>query len=239
MGFAAEFVEQNRALGELIAVGDLSAPVPTCPGWSLNQLFRHVGRGDRWAAQIVIDRPGKAIDPSTVPDGKPPGGMTAGIDWLHAGPHKLIDAVASVGEATPVWTFAGPRPAHWWIRRRLHETVVHRADAAIAVGHRFDVAAVLAADTISEWLDLATVRRGTSPDTIHLHATDAGLEASGEWAIAGGSWLHGHNKADVALRGPAKELLLALTGRKAVGATTIELFGDEAVWQAWLTATRF
>jgi uncharacterized protein (TIGR03083 family) len=239
MDFAAELVEQNRAFGDLIVAGDLSAPVSTCPGWSLNQLFRHVGRGHRWAAQIVLDRPGQAVDPRTVPDGKPPEGLAAGIDWLHAGSRKLLDAVTAAGEDTPVWTFTGTRPARWWIRRRLHETVVHRADAAIAVGHRFDVGAELAADTISEWLDLATGRRGVSPDTIHLHATDTGLEASGEWAIADGAWSHAHSKADVALRGPAKEILLALTGRRAVGETSVELLGDDVVWQAWLEATRF
>jgi uncharacterized protein (TIGR03083 family) len=235
----AEFIEQNREFGELIAAGAMSAPVPTCPEWNLNQLFRHLGRGDRWAAQIVIDRRDQAVDPRTIPEGKPPDDIAAAIEWLHAGARKLLDAVAIAGPGTPVWTFTGPRPAAWWIRRRLHETVVHRADAAIAVGHEFDISPELAADAVSEWLDLATGRRCVSADTIHLHATDVALKASGEWTIAGGAWSHSHTRADVALRGPAKEILLALAGRKAVSELTVDLAGDDAVWQAWLDATRF
>ena len=37
----------------LIINGDLERPVPTCPGWTLRQLATHLGRGHRWAAQIV------------------------------------------------------------------------------------------------------------------------------------------------------------------------------------------
>ena len=56
------------------------------------------------------------------------------ITWLRSGPRLLLDAVDATGPQTPVWTFLGPRPAAWWIRRRLHETLVHRADAALALG---------------------------------------------------------------------------------------------------------
>ena len=68
-------------------------PVPTCPGWTLKQLFRHVGRGDRWAATIV--RTGQPADPREVADGRPPeGGL---VDWLRGGPQAILDAVAEVG----------------------------------------------------------------------------------------------------------------------------------------------
>jgi hypothetical protein len=50
-------------------------------------------------------------------------------------------------------TFVGPRAAAWRTRRRLHETTVHRADAAIAVGAPYELRAELAADGISEWLE--------------------------------------------------------------------------------------
>src|SRR5262249_16928083 len=41
------FVEQNRVFSELLRDADETTPVPTCPGWTLRQLLRHVGRGDR------------------------------------------------------------------------------------------------------------------------------------------------------------------------------------------------
>ena len=130
-------IAENAALAELLRDADPDTPVPTCPEWTLDQLMRHVGRGDRWCAQIVAE--GEYVDPRTVPGGKPPNDRDGQIAWLHDGPRLLIDAVAQTGPDTPVWTFLGLRPAAWWIRRRLHETAVHRADAALALGTDFEI----------------------------------------------------------------------------------------------------
>jgi hypothetical protein len=65
----------------------------------------------------------------------------------------LLDAVSHVGgPEVIVATFSGPRPAQWWIRRLLHETTVHRADAALAVAEPYELAPEIAADGIDEWL---------------------------------------------------------------------------------------
>jgi hypothetical protein len=49
------FTELRGCTAELARIidGDLERPVPTCPGWTFRQLATHVGRGHRWAAQIV------------------------------------------------------------------------------------------------------------------------------------------------------------------------------------------
>jgi len=147
-----------------------------------------------------------------------------------------------------VWTFNGAKPAGWWIRRRAHEATVHRADATLAVGNAFELAAEVAADGISEWIELATVaanvhapplRRGL---TLHLHATDDGLGPTGEWTIThdedGVQWSHDHAKGETAVRGSATDLLLALSRRQtAKGA--VEVLGDEAIWDEWLSRTPF
>ncbi|MCV7257618.1 maleylpyruvate isomerase family mycothiol-dependent enzyme [Mycobacterium shimoidei] len=251
MDYAAAFIEQNRAFGQVICSADPSTPVPTCPGWTLEQLFRHVGRGDRWAAQIITDRVDEFLDPRKVEGGKPPPDRDDAISWLHAGARRLIDAVEQAGVQTPVWTFLGPRPANWWIRRRLHEAAVHRADAALAVGSDYVLEPQLAADGITEWLERVEAQAGSDDTplpiegdhTLHLHATDPGLGAAGEWTIRvdGGriSWLHDHGKGTVALRGTATDLLLAITRRVAVADTDIAMFGDDAVWQNWLDHTAF
>ncbi|CAN5372275.1 maleylpyruvate isomerase family mycothiol-dependent enzyme [soil metagenome] len=248
MDFAAEFLDQSRAFDALIAAADPAAPVSTCPGWSVQQLFRHVGRGNRWAAQMVLDRATEALDPRAVPDGKPPEGGES--EWFDEGGHKMLDAVAQTGADVAVWTFLGPRPASWWIRRRLHEVVVHRADAALAVGQPFEVSAELAADAISEWLDIVTLASDIDAgvalqdgQSIHLHATDDGLDTAGEWTLSregdAVSWSHAHGKGTVALRGTATDLLLALTRRRAREGTAIQTFGDEAVWQSWVDHVTF
>jgi len=249
--FAEALVEQNRAFGEVIRGGDPATPVPTCPDWTLAQLFRHVGRGDRWAAQIVAERVDHFLDPRTVEDGKPPPDPDDAMVWLHDGAQRLIDSVEQAGLETPVWTFLGTRPAYWWVRRRLHEVTVHRADAALALGIDYPLASELAADAISEWLERVAAqagRDGAPPplgdgSMVHLHATDPGLGIAGEWTIRadGGriTWSHDHGKGTVALRGAATELLLAVLRRVAVADTDIAIYGDVGVWQNWLDHTPF
>lgn len=251
MDYAEAFLDQNRAFGEVIRSGDPSTPVPTCPGWTFTQLFRHVGRGDRWAAQIVADRVDHYLDPRTVEGGRPPPDPDDATSWLHGGAQRLIDAVEQAGVETPVWTFLGTRPAYWWVRRRLHEATVHRADAALALGLDYTLAPELAADGISEWLERVASQAGTDDaplplddgSTVHLHASDPGLGAAGEWTIRADAgritWSHDHGKGTVALRGSAVDLLLAVVRRVPVADTDIAVFGDTAVWETWLDHTPF
>jgi len=242
-------IEETAAFGELIRGADPTTPVPTCPEWTLQQLLRHVGRGNRWAAQIVADQRDTALDPREVRDGKPPDDKDAAIDWLNAGAALILDSVDAVGADTEVWTFIGPRPAQWWIRRRLHEATVHKADAAIALGIEIELSAEVAADGIDEWLDRIAVETNAESSpleagrTLHLHATDGALGEAGEWTITGIgdgiAWSHEHGKGDVALRGGAKDLLLAVVRRKSAADGGIEVFGDTPVWDGWLDRTPF
>jgi uncharacterized protein (TIGR03083 family) len=247
--FAAALIDEHRSFADTVATGDPAAPVPTCPGWTVQQLFRHVGRGVRWSAQMILDRSTEALDPRAVPHGRPPEDPAAASDWLMAGAAKLLGAVDETGAEVPVWTFLGPRPSAWWIRRRLHEVVVHRADAAIAVGADFDLPTDLAADCVSEWLDIAirVHRDGPPPlgagQSIHLHAHDDGIGEAGEWMISAGAdgavtWSHGHGKGSVAVRGPVTDLLLAISRRRPVAESAIEVYGDESVLQTWLDRTQ-
>ena len=247
--YAAAFLAENSAFAELFRDVEESTPVPTCPGWTLTQLMRHVGRGDRWAAQIVRERLDHVLDPRSVEGGKPPPDPADAISWLRGGAQRQVDAVELTGVETPVWTFLGRRPANWWIRRRLHETAVHRADAALAIDREFSLEPHLAADAITEWLERVEIQSGSdgSPlpladgDTLHLHATDPGLGEAGEWTVGVDegriTWSHEHGKGSVALRGGATELLLALVRRLPLADTGIALFGDDAVWQNWLDRT--
>ncbi|MFG1933046.1 maleylpyruvate isomerase family mycothiol-dependent enzyme [Mycobacterium sp. NPDC048908] len=250
MDFRAALLDQTREFGQLIRGADPSTPVPTCPDWTLKQLFRHVGRGNRWAAQIIADRRLDPLDPRDVRDGKPPDDLDGAIDWLNKSAELIIDAVDRVGPETRVWTFLGPRPCGWWIRRRLHEATVHRADTAIALGVGYELSPEIAADAISEWIERVSVeaRPRALPlavgRTLHLHATDDGLGPTGEWTITsdtedGITWSHSHGKGDVALRGQATDLLLAVVRRRTAADVGIEVFGDATVWEGWLEHTPF
>jgi uncharacterized protein (TIGR03083 family) len=247
--YSVALVKENRLFGDLIRRADPALPVPTCPEWTIQQLFRHVGRGDRWAAQIVAEQRDAPLDPRTVSGGKPPADPEQAIEWLHEGAQLLIDAVDKTGPTAPVWTFTGPRPAAWWIRRRLHEATVHRADAALALGLPYELGPALAADGISEWLDIIGQTRGDGPapldagGTLHLHASEDTLDGAGEWSISldGDAlvWDNSHTKAGAAVRGRAVDILVALTRRQSSAEAGVEVLGDQSIWDTWLERTGF
>jgi uncharacterized protein (TIGR03083 family) len=246
----AAFLDQNAQLAELVEKADPEVPVPSCPGWDLHKLTAHVGRGDRWAATMVTTRATEPVDPRTVADGRQPADPPGAARWLRDGAAMLLRAVDEVGPDAPVWTFTGPRTAGWWVRRRAHEVIAHRADAALALGLAFEVGGALGADAVSEWLDLLVSRGGGVPSealpegtTLHLHATDEGLGDDGEWVLrrgeAGISWQHGHQKATTAVRGSAADLFVALLGRVPAGHPGLAVHGDPTLFAGFVAATPF
>jgi len=253
--FAAELRGCTAALAGLVP-GDPGREVPTCPGWTLRKLAAHVGRGHRWAAEIVTTRASAGIPMAEVPDGKLPAAPEQQAAWLSDSADLVAGAVAAAGDAQ-VWTFLGPRPARFWLRRRAHEAAVHLADARLACGLEADLAADVAADGIGEWLEIvaASPQAGTElarargegvrgdGQTLHVHATDPGLDGAGEWLIrrtpAGVTAEPGHARADVAIRGPAVRLLLVLTRRLPAADPAVEILGDHGLLRHWLAHTPF
>jgi uncharacterized protein (TIGR03083 family) len=242
--FAEALIEENTAFADALRGADMATPVPTCPEWTLRQLMRHVGRGDRWAAQIVDDRLTDYLDPRDVRNGKPPDDGDGAIEWLRGGAQGLVDAVGKAGPGTEVWTFLGPRPAAWWIRRRLHEATVHRADAELALGRDFQLRHDLAADGLFEWLERVVIQSsdGRMPladgQTLHLCATDGG-----EWTLRGrGSALElgeNHAKATATVVAAVMPLFLAVVRRIPADDPRLAISGDADIWRAWLDATPF
>jgi uncharacterized protein (TIGR03083 family) len=243
-----EIEASTETLAALVHGADLTRQVPTCPEWTLRQLATHVGRAQRWAAEITSTRSAEFIPFRQVPDGRIPDDPALHAPWLRAGAALLIESVQEAG-SDPVWTFAGPQPASFWARRMAHETAVHRADAQITAGGVPEFDADLAADAIDEWLGSMSgvadpdSRAAALPDgaVLHVHVTDDGVD--GEWLVRReGSSLtveHGHGKGDVVVRGPAGRVLLVLLRRVQPDDPQVEVLGDAALLTSWLAGTPF
>ncbi|WP_433246952.1 maleylpyruvate isomerase family mycothiol-dependent enzyme [Streptosporangium sp. CA-135522] len=248
--YCDEITTQTDLLRELLKGADLSAGVPTCPGWTLAGLVRHIGGNLRTGETAVrtgqtIDDPGTQVSDVAGPDGDDPAELDA---WLAAGAARYAETLRKAGPDTEarIWTFHGS--ASFWVRRALHDLVIHRADAAIAVGADYAVVPDLAADAVDELLELFSGQQaGGSPQlaelrgpvrSIHLHATDAGAEPAAEWLIElgpdGFTWRHGHEKATVALRGPLTDVLLVFYRRLPAGSGRVEVLGESALLDLWL-----
>jgi uncharacterized protein (TIGR03083 family) len=244
---------QTARLADTLDGADLQRQVPTCPEWTLYRLAEHVGQAHRWATAIVAGRatapPGPGERPAAAPEAPEELGR-----WLRDGAEALAEAVRTTGPDTPVWSWAEDRSARFWARRMAHETAVHRADAELALGRDFVLEPELAADAISEWLELLcsaqalqarpelAALRGDG-QLLHLHSTDEGLGEAGEWIVrrapGGPVWEHGHAKGDVAVRGPVTGLLLVLLRRVPADQAPVQVLGDPAVLEHWLRHTRF
>lgn len=164
--YCDEILAQTDLLRDLVKDADLTSRVPTCPDWNLRELVVHVGGAHRWAGEIVRTRAAAEIPDDAVPGSEGPAteGAAALDAWLAEGAAATVDALREAGPDTEVWTWAWERRTAFWARRMAHETTVHRADAAAAVGRDFEVAPDLAADTITEWLEIvAFAQAGETP----------------------------------------------------------------------------
>jgi uncharacterized protein (TIGR03083 family) len=255
LGFDRYFVEfeaETARLAVLVHDTDVQQPVPSCPDWTLEQLVGHVGRGHRWAADIVERR---VLKPIPLPEVAVPAHADERSEWLTAGARMLADAVRAAGPQQPVWTWSVDRSAGFWLRRMLHDELIHRFDAELALGIEGDLAADLAADGVSDILDiLATLSKpdlgypgfagllGTG-ESLQFSATDSDLGSSGEWSVtrspAGVTWQHGHDRADVTVRGPSLQLLLLLNRRLSADTAAVEILGDRELFEHWLANSRF
>jgi uncharacterized protein (TIGR03083 family) len=255
--YADVLLDQTEQCAVLLAGADLSRQVPSCPEWDLRQLVEHIGQAHRFGAEMVrrrVREAGEVKAPTDIPVPEDPDALGG---WLAAGARELVEAVRGVGAEQPVWNYLGvDQRAGFWLRRMANETAVHRVDVALTVGAPFALDADLAADAISEWLtlitspgaaahrpELAQELRGHG-QTLHLHATDSpSLGESGEWLIRRGpetlSWEHGHHKADVAVRGLAADLLLALLGRIPIDDGRLETIGEAALFEHWVQHVTF
>jgi uncharacterized protein (TIGR03083 family) len=232
---------ESAALADAAAAAGADAPVPTCPGWTVTDLLRHAAGGDTWA-RLIVETGSREGVPSELPADAPTGDALVALYRESA--DALVRTLTAVDPTASVWTFApSDRTAMFWIRRRAHETTVHRVDAQAAAGAAAPIEAAFASDGIDEYLTVFAPRFGTGladlGGTIHVHCTDV----EGEWLVVpnldGGERnqvvvTREHAKGDVAARGRAEDLLLYLWGRG--DSAELEVFGDAGLLERFVAA---
>ena len=246
--YCAEIITQTDILRAAIEGSDLAIRVPTCPEWNLGQLLGHVGSGHRWAEEIVRTR---AQQPPPDDALRAPSSVDGAVDgWLGEGAAALAAALLAAGPDAQVWAPLPGKGTPFLARRFAHETLIHRADATLAVGGEFDADEDLALDALDEWMMLASLpqifdfqpqqRELLGPDrTLAFHATDAGAD----WLVD----LTGNliacrpveRKAAVAMRGPLLDLLLVVYGRLPARGEGVRVEGDEQLLDFWLERVTF
>jgi uncharacterized protein (TIGR03083 family) len=223
------------------------AAVPTCPEWRVRDLVGHIGQAYRWSAGLVRSR---AAVPPPDPRDSQPGRPADWPGWLRDGADDFASAITETGPDTAVWTFIGDRPARFWLRRMVADTVVHVADAAFCAGRPFTIPPDLAAEAISEGLELisAAEAAGLKPalgelrgqgETLAFRPTD--VEPG--WLVtrspAGVAWERGTGDAGVVVAAPVADLLLVFSRRTTPDSTRLAITGDRALLVHWWTHAEF
>ncbi len=210
---------------------DPDRPVPSCPKWTVADLTWHLHNVHRFWATIVQRQ---LQDPAEAEGDRAerPADHASVVALGRSEVDHLLVALAGADDATPVWTWAQQQHDVGFIRRhQVQEACIHRWDLQLAAGEEPSPIAVDAAvDSIDEFLHISLPWSVDAdrllPGSVHLHCTDG----DGEWFIHPDGRVEAiHAKGDVAVRGTASDLLLALYGR--VDAPALELLGDATLGQ--------
>jgi uncharacterized protein (TIGR03083 family) len=210
---------------EAVDGADPTAPVPTCPEWTVGDLTLHLGGVHRWAGQMVRDVAQERLSNRRVEMGLDED-EPAGAAWITRGGESLVAVLRDADPDAPMWAWGADQHARFWARRMLHETTIHRADAEFAVGREPSVGGEVAVDGIDEFLDNLPTARRFAPRVAELAgdegamawvATDRPVRWRIELEPGGFAWSHGDGPVDASVSGPAADLLLLAYGRRTAG----------------------
>ncbi len=125
--FLACLAAEYGDLRDAATAVELTAPVPSCPGWTVADLVRHV-------AQVYLHK-ATLMRTGEEPREWPPPGLAAEAPLAALGrAYGALRAEFRTREPTrpaPTW-YDPDQTVAFWIRRMAQETVIHRIDAELA-----------------------------------------------------------------------------------------------------------
>lgn len=235
--------QEAKLLAQAAELGGLDADVPSCPGWDMRELLRHLSMIHLWAAGHVSRRREDSFGAELADlEGAWPDLAVFWpededlIDWYLETNANLVITLESAPIDADAWTFLpAPSPLAMWARRQAHETAIHRFDAENAAGVGSVFEPEFASDGVDEILAAFAPRKPEFPvastKAMLVHATDTGDRWHVSLAPDGITTVRGDGPADVTLAGNATELYLAMWNRGDDEQLTIT--GDRDVLDLW------
>ena len=124
--------------------------VPSCPGWSTNDLAKHMGHvylGQAYVVETGVKAEAKEhLAPYARTDDV--------LEFMGWGFTAIIKALDLARPERKTWSWHhSDNTVDFWFRRMAHETVIHRIDAELANGSVTTIPEDLALDGVDEVLD--------------------------------------------------------------------------------------
>jgi uncharacterized protein (TIGR03083 family) len=229
--YLEELERQGRLLRDSARQPALHAEVPSCPGWNVARLLRHLTRVHHWASSILRGGQPDAFEFSAPADGEL-------FEVYDAGLREVLSQLRAASDSSTVWTMRpAPSAKLFWARRLAHETAIHRVDAELAAG--FGVAGFepeFAADGIDELLTGGATRFDHSglPGNRTISVTP--IDSNASWTLSVGPDLlscrpAAVDNADLSVFGLASDLYRWVWNR--AGDDDVALRGDLTLADRW------
>jgi uncharacterized protein (TIGR03083 family) len=215
---------------------DLTAAVPSCPGWTVSDLVEHVALV--YLHKVESMRQGGVSESEWPPD-------TSGEEPLplldKAYDTLLAEFAARDAKDGPAGTwYEHDQTVGFWIRRMAHETVIHRVDAELAAGEPIaPISDDLALDGIDEvlalflaygsrqWHEYFAERLPTTAETVLVTAGDRSFSVRMDGSGVSVDTAPPTAAAQATVAGTPQQVLLWLWRR--AGDDTVRRSGDEVV----------
>ncbi len=186
--YLAHLRSDSARFVEVLVECDPAQPVPTCSGWTADDLLWHLGEVQHSWGTIVRER---LSDWEHYVQPARPGDRAGLLVFFHDASRMLAEALESTSDDVAVWTWFEPDQTVGFVRRRqAHEALIHRLDAELTAGTVTGLDADLATDGVLEAVEwmfggapswASSVKDGPVG---HLATTDTGAS----WLVQVGHW---------------------------------------------------
>ena len=228
--------QDSERLAQVAALAGLDAAIPTCPGWTVAYLLRHMGGLAAGVADFLrsAEAPTEATMRSWFRSPPPDDRL---IDWFMERQRDAEDALLRADPETAYWTFLPTdSPVEFWARRHAHETAIHRVDLELTAGlvpTAFDPA--FAMDGIDELVAYHAQPGGALADAVpgllRIHASDIDERRLIQFGAHSGT-----SRDECVVTGTASDLYVALWNR---GSVNLRVEGRVDVLQRWHDEARW